>query len=575
MRSDRSCPDGMIVELNVPVPMRDGSTLFANLYRPVGTGRHPVIVSTTPYGKDVHVSAAFPAVWEAVAARYPSILAASSCDHMIWEAPDPETWTARGYAMLQVDARGTGKSPGFREPNCPQEAEDGCDAIAWAVAQDWCTGKAGMLGLGYVTCTNWRVAALRPAGLAAAVFYQGTWDFYGDRVTSDGIFQNGFTSVWWQEHGLWHQHGNGASPFRDMYTGEISPGPGILTPEALAANRVDYPELLLEHPLKDDWFRERTADLAAIEIPALVMANWGGLGLQLRGTIRGWEGLASREKWLKIEGGSYFFTFFTPERVAFLARFFDRYLQGEETGWADQPRVEVDVRTPEDTLAETLADDDWPLPGIEWRRHYLDLDARSLVDAPPAAGTRAGYTPGESRVTLSTAPFPETTTIAGPLAARLWLSCETEDTDLFLTVRLIAPDGTDASFFGATDPALPPSNGWLRASQRRLDPIRSSEYRPVHAHDRREPLVPGQIHEVEISVWPTALRIPAGHRLALVVGGSDFVWPPEAGKEAWKVPMIHDEPRDRPPAIFTGRVTLHAGGPYPAFLAVPVLPAPS
>ena len=71
---------------------------------------------------------------------------------------------------------------------------------------------------------------------------------------------------------------------------------------------------MLAHPLNDSFYRERTPDLSKIDYPALVIANWGGLGLHLRGTIRGYLGIASREKWLKIQSGSYFHTFLLPAR---------------------------------------------------------------------------------------------------------------------------------------------------------------------------------------------------------------------------------------------------------------------
>jgi len=87
--------------------------------------------------------------------------------------------------------------------------------------------------------------------------------------------------------------------------------------------------------------RERTPDLSKIDYPALVIANWGGLGLHLRGTIRGYMGIASREKWLKVQSGSYFHTFLQPQNVAMQKRFFDRYLKGIDNGWENEPPVEV------------------------------------------------------------------------------------------------------------------------------------------------------------------------------------------------------------------------------------------
>lgn len=578
MRSDDTAARqtaSMQITRNVAVPMRDGAVLRANLYRPDDGRRYPVIVSSTPYGKDVHVRDAFPDVWTTVEQRYPEILKASSCAHMIWECPDAESWVANGYAVLQVDVRGTGKSPGFMYPNSPDEVDDGFDAIEWAVAQDWCDGSAGMLGLGYITRTNWRIAAQKPAGLKAAVFCQGTHDFYRDCARNDGIFSSGFNSAWLARHGMPNQHGNPDSPLPDMYTGAVNTGPDALTPAELTANRIDYIEDLLAHPLLDAWFRARIPDVSKIDFPALVIANWGGLGLQLRGTVNGWIGLASHDKWLKIESGSYFFTFFMPERIAFLKRFFDFHLKGIDNDWPREPRVEVSVRSTDDGVAKVLTSKDWPLPELQWRRLYFDLDTRSLVGSLPRVTATAAYTPGHEEVTLTTKPLDEPVTLVGPLAAKLWLSAETEDTDLFLTVRIIAPDGEDVSFFAAVDPNSPPTQGWLRASQRKLDPARSSEYLPFHAHDERQPLSPGDIYEIDVSIWPTGIQIPARHRLSLVIGGSDFVWPAQSGKKAPTVRMVHEEPRDRPPAIFGGRVTLHAGARYPAYLALPIVPAPA
>ena len=106
-----------------------------------------------------------------------------------------------------------------------------------------------------------------------------------------------------------NQHGNPDTDCRDIYTGERVTGPATLSQAQLAANRADYLGDVLAHPLNDSFYRDRTPDLSKIEYPALVIANWGGLGLHLRGTIRGYMGIASREKWLKIQSGSYFHTF--------------------------------------------------------------------------------------------------------------------------------------------------------------------------------------------------------------------------------------------------------------------------
>jgi predicted acyl esterase len=116
----------------------------------------------------------------------------------------------------------------------------------------------------------------------------------------------------------------------------------------------DYLGDVLAHPLSDSFYQDRTPDLSKIEYPALVIANWGGLGLHLRGTIRGYMGIASREKWLKIQSGSYFH------------RFFDRYLKGIDNDWENEPPVEVEIRSPGDTVKRVARSTAWPLPEAQW-----------------------------------------------------------------------------------------------------------------------------------------------------------------------------------------------------------------
>jgi predicted acyl esterase len=136
----------------------------------------------------------------------------------------------------------------------------------------------------------------RPPHLVAILPWQGTYDFYRDRTRQDGIYASGFLKRWWNRSVLRNQHGNPDSDCRDIYTGERVTGPANLSQTELAANRADYLGDVLAHPLNDSFYRERTPDLSKIDYPALVIANWAGLGLHLRGTIRGYMGIASREK---------------------------------------------------------------------------------------------------------------------------------------------------------------------------------------------------------------------------------------------------------------------------------------
>ena len=170
-------------------------------------------------------------------------------------------------------------------------------------------------------------------------------------------------------------------------------------------------------------------------------------------------------------------------------------------------------------------------------------------------------------VTFLSEPLEQETEITGPIAAKLWVSSATEDADLFLVVRAFTPDLKEVTFQGALDAHTPIAQGWLRCSHRKLDPKLTLPYRPYHTHDEEQKLTPGQVYEVDVEVWPTCIVLPKGYRIALSVRGTDYVYPGEPGAgvetlgKVWTGvgPFTHDDPRDRPPAIFGGDVTLHAG----------------
>lgn len=563
--------EAMIVERNAEIPMRDGATLRGDVFRPQAAGRYPVLMTFGPYGKDVPMREFMAEAWDVLVKKYPEILAASSGKHIVWETPDPEAWVPDGYIIVRVDARGAGKSPGRLDPNSPAEFIDFYDAIEWAGAQSWSNGKVGLTGISYHAAGQWRVASLRPPHLAALLPWQGTYNFYSDRTRQDGIFGSGFVRRWWSRSVLRNQHGNAESPYHDIYTGERTTGPARLTPQELAANRADYVGDILAHPLNDAWYRERTPDLGTIDYPTLVVANWGGLALHLRGTIGGFQGIASREKWLKIQSGSYLHTYLQPKNVALQKRFFDRYLKGIDNDWPAEPKIEVDIRSPGDRVRRVLRSTSWPLPETQWTRFFLDAGRATLEPALPSGAASVSYRALSPGVTFTTAPITRDTEFAGPVKLKLFVSSRTHDMDIFATLCAFDPGGQEITFRAAIEPRSPVSQGWLRVSQRRTDPGRSTEYLPFHPHDQREPLTPGQVYEVDVEIWPMSLWLPQGSRLALTVQGTDFERPGEAGPYRGVGFMTHDDPIDRPPAIFGGTHALHTGGRYGSYLLMPVI----
>jgi predicted acyl esterase len=169
---------------------------------------------------------------------------------------------------------------------------------------------------------------------------------------------------------------------------------------------------------------------------------------------------------------------------------------------------------------------------------------------------------------------PRDTEIAGPVAAKLYIESSTADADLFLVLRALAPDCTEVVFQGANDPGVPVAQGWLRASHRALDEEQSRPFLPVHQHDRPERLTPGTIYELDVEILPTSLVLPAGHALTLDIQGHDYTNPATrqtAGPTAGSGSFLHNDPDDRPAALYGGTITLHTRGEHSSYLLLPVI----
>ena len=573
---------GMRIDWDVPIPMDDGLVLRADIYRPPAPGRYPVLVTYGPYGKWVHFEDLYRDQWRIMCAEHPDVPAGSTNKYQNWEVVDPEKWVPDGYAVMRVDSRGAGRSPGVIDIWSAREADDFAICIEWAGTRDWSNGKVGLNGISYYAMNQWQVASRKPPHLAAMCIWEGAADFYRDMGRHGGILCNGFAGDW-PVGQIWPvQHGRGRRGLRSRMTGEYVSGPETLTEEELGANRRDFLTDVRAHRLASDpYWTSRMPDWSRVETPFLSAANWGGQGLHPRGNFEGFTRAASERKWLEVHGIEHWTHFYTDYGLALQKRFFGHFLKGEDTGWDRQPRVLLQVRHPGEVFVER-AEHEWPLARTRWTQSYLDLAARTLADAPPAAPaslTYAGFGPG---VTLLTPPLAEATEITGPVAARLFVSSSTEDADLFLILRVFAPDMKEVVFQGALDPHTPIAQGWLRVSQRKLDPELSCPWRPWHTHDEVQKLDPGTIYAVEVELWPTSIVVPAGHRIGLGIRGTDYEYPggPSGGLESlgkgWSGvgPFRHTDPIDRPAAVFGGEVTLHAGPDRPARLLLPVIPAP-
>jgi predicted acyl esterase len=560
----------LLVEKDVPISLMDGHVLYCNVFRPNRDGVFPPIVVFTPYGKDSDVAVDFKRYWDFVLRDHPEVVQGESDGrYLTWEVPDPQRWVPADYAIVVIDARGTGKSPGFYEMMSPFQTRDYYDAIEWAGVQSWSNGKVGLLGVSYLAIKQWQVAALQPPHLAAMIPWEGMFDHYRDLYRHGGIYSSFFLKLLWDTQLAINQNGNADSPYRDRFTGEVSTG-AVLNPQLLAGNLANVYEAGLHHPLDDAYFKLRTPVAQRIEVPFLSAGNWGGLGLHLRGNIEGFETAASRQKWLEMHTDTHFASMYLAPAIALQKRFFDHFLKGEANGWDKEPPLILTIRDPRGFFRRS--ENEWPLARTHWTRYYLDVNDSALSPNIPAATARLAYDAIGEGLTLRTGPFERDTEFTGPVAAKLFVSTSTTDMDLFVTIRLFAPDQSEVTFVGANDPRAPVSQGWLRLSHRKTDPVRSRPYKPLHPHDELRPVSPNEVYQADIEIWPTSIVVPAGHRLALTVGGKDFARPDAQGLMKGSGIFLHDDPADRPSDVFGGVCTIHTGGDHASYLLMPVVP---
>jgi len=571
-------PTPMHIDWDVPIEMDDGLVLRADVFRPDPDGSFPVILSYGPYAKGLAFQEGYPDQWRLMTSQHPDVEAGSSNQYQSWEVVDPEKWVPNGYAVVRVDSRGCGRSPGYVDVFSPRETDDLVACIEWAGTRAWSTGKVGLNGISYYAINQWHAASRQPEHLTAMCVWEGAADSYRDMTHHGGILST-FWANWYDMQVKTVQHGLGDRGAVSQVTGEPVTGDFNLSDDELARNRADLGADVRDHPVDDGFHRDRSPDWTKIDVPLLSAGNWGGQGLHLRGNVEGFVRSATEQKWLEIHGLEHWTHFYTEYGVGLQKRFFAHYLKGEDNGWDREPPVRLQIRHLdrfEERLAET-----WPLPGTRWTTLALDAGATTLSPDAPRSDQVVDYDATGSGVTFLQEPFGNETEITGPLALKLFVSSATNDADIFAVVRVFDPEGEEVTFQGAIDPHTPIAQGWLRASHRRLDPELTLPYRPYHTHDRAEPLIPGEVYELDVEIWPTSIVVPPGYQLGLTVRGNDYEYEGDLGSASLTTfknrltgcgPFLHDDPHDRPEEVFGGRVSIHTGPGAPSRLLVPLIP---
>jgi uncharacterized protein len=516
--------DGMLIERDVAVSMRDGVRIFVDIYRPEGTAQGlATLIAWGPYGKSS------PRGTYARFHDHGGVKHEWISRHAGFEAPDPLYWTRHGYAIIYVDPRGTWHSEGKATFWSTDEAKDYYDLIEWVAVQPWSNGKVGCSGVSYLAIMQWQVAALRPPHLAAINPWEGYSDSYRERARHGGIPENLFMPQWLE---------------RSVYS---------------STEVEDVLALIERHPFYDAYWKSKAPDLSKIEVPAYVVASWGDQGLHTRGTVEGFKQMSSKHKWLEIHGRNKWEYYLRPDRVEKQRQFFDHFLKGSSDEVLSWPKVDIEVRE-RHYVGEMRGENEFPLARTRYTKLYLDGAQRTLAASPASRQAEVQYDARQGEAVFDHR-FAEETELTGHMKLRLWVATsEGDDMDLFVAIHKLDTAGQQVpfAFFAVYDDG-PVALGWLRVSHRELDPVRSTEYQPWLLHQRELRLKPGEFVPVDIEILVSSTLFRKGESLRLVIQGRDFY------KLTPKGPMIAHGPLRN-----TGNHLIRTGVSYDSHLLVPV-----
>ncbi|TID03848.1 Cocaine esterase [Colletotrichum higginsianum] len=516
----------LISDLDIAVPVRDGTILRGNVHRPLGQEgqKLPVLFNYTVYGKDGATDISiFPASTGLEKDRI--------TEHYIFEAADPGWWCPRGYAVAYVDARGSCQSDGDKSYYSRDVGLDGYDIVEWLAKQQWSNGKVGMYGASGYAMLQYLVAAEQPPSLAAIIPIDGMTDIYREMARKGGIPETHFSEV-----------------YPTLYNWGKN----------LVEDPTDGPKT---HPYFDEYWQSKIAALDKIQCPAYVICSWNDHGIHTRGTLNAWEKITSREKYLELHGHQKWEWAALDESLSRHKAFLDHYLLGLSTEIQFWPRVRYVVRE-RHYVGEWRYSDAFPIPETQYTKLFpTPTGGLSKISQP--AEHQVSYDAKEGEVVFEL-PLRNSLEFVGHAKLRLWVEVAEggDNLDLFITLRKKDKKGNEVYFPWLTiiDDG-PIGFGWLRASRRELDEAKSTPWRPVHLHRRDlEPLKPGDVVCVDIEIQPTSCRFRAGDRLDLVVSGHDY------GNFPGLPVVRHND------TINKGRHIIHFGGKYDSHLLLPVLP---
>lgn len=505
---------------DVAVPMRDGVELLADVHRPAGAGTYPVLVSASPYPRQIQDLGAPMGFIEAGATDF---------------------FVPRGYVHVIANVRGTGGSGGTFGCFDAQERRDMYDLVEWAAVQPWSDGNVGMVGISYFAMTQLEAAVERPPHLRAIFPVAATADLY-EATSHHGLLSSGFVTPFLAMIGVTSRYGDTVwrSRIADLarrvlntprlhrkfatMNGESSV---VALRAALKLHHDPHPwddlwrSMAVEHPLRDAWWDERDLRplLSRIDIPVYLGCDWQNVPLHLPSTLETFAGLTGSPDVRMTLLGDFGLTWPWESLHVEALAWFDHWLKGADTGVVDGPAIRYWMPGAD----EWRTADSWPPPDPAPLELALNGDATLDVDeVVPAARqymtlgaglNRAKASPTDPPASLvwTSTPLPEDWDVVGDLELVLHATATAADTAWIATLQDVAPEDTCSDV----------TAGYLRASLRTVDEATS---RPGHPVLPCRSAVAVPIREettYRIPLVGTARRFRAGHRIRLVLTSDD------------------------------------------------------
>jgi putative CocE/NonD family hydrolase len=498
-----TCAQASVVEHGY-LPLPDGTKLAYTLTTPAAQGKWPVVLEYDPYAAGA--------------------------------TSDP-TWNASGYAWLGVNFRGTGCSQGvFNMTDAHIWGRDGADVVAWAAKQSWSDGKIGMTGFSFDGVSQIATAEYAGPALKAIMPFNIFPDLYRDISYPGGVL-NSLDPAW-------------IIAGRQVVVGGTALEQGAGEPqcdsnEATSTPRDDAQTFdTTDHPYRDSyWAQDPESMVSRVHVPILGCVDWQDMTAYSRAFDEFRSDYNPTTTWLVGGDGSHYDCGVTRQ---YEVRFLDHYLKGIDDGWQQEPHLLlIHEASADPQLTQTQASmGRWQTSFQTWAgvtRAITPLtlyfgSGGSLGLAPQGGGTASdsyvydGATGANkpevynnvpvvsgTELTYTTPRLSHDAEFLGSGSANLWMSSTAPDTTLQVMISEIRPDGQE-SFV---------ADGWLRLSQRKLDPAQSTVLRPVQTDllSDVEPLTPGVpvLARLQIEPFDHVFRAGSAIRLSIDAPASSLV----------------------------------------------------